>query len=70
MMKLTNQTKRGQGVNWFLNEKRLLKLELKKTSFPKIISQIFDKPIFNQSPFTKNPLLKFFFQKYIFFNLK
>ena len=51
-------------MNWFLKTKnRLLKLELIETSFPIIVSQAFDKLIFNQSPLAQNHLLKFFHKK-------
>ena len=63
MMELTNQEK-GELVS---KTNILLKPELKKkTSFPRIISQTFDKPIFNQSPLTQNPLLKLFLPKRCF----
>ena len=44
-----------KGVNWFLYQIKLKKTRVKKkTSFPRIVSQTFDKPIFNQSPLTQN----------------
>jgi len=57
-----NHKPRG-GLNWFPNQMKLKKLELKKASFLRIISQTFDKPRFNQSPLTQNPLLKLFLKK-------
>lgn len=58
-MELTNQ----EGVNWFLNQIQQKTRVKKKTSFPRIISQTFNKPIFNQSPLTQNLLLKFFLKR-------
>jgi len=42
------------------NETLKIRVKKKKTSFSRIISQTFDKPIFNQSPLIQNLLLKFF----------
>ena len=41
----------------------------KKTYFPRIVSQTFDKPIFNQSPLIQKYFVNVLFQKDIFFNL-
>jgi len=65
MMELTNQV----GVNWFLNQIEK-KPELRKTSFPRIISQTFDKPISNQSPLIQKSFVNVLSQKDIFFNLQ
>jgi len=59
MMGLTNQ-KGGELVS---ESNQTFKKELKKTSFPRIVSQTFEKPIFNLSPLTQNLLLKFFLKK-------
>ena len=56
-MELTKQ----EGGELVSKSNQTLKIEVKKkTSFPKIVSQTFDKSIFNQSPLTQNLLLKFF----------
>ena len=54
MTELTNQ----EGGELVSKSNQTLKIRVKKkTSFPKIVSQTFDKPIFYQSPFTQNLLL-------------
>ena len=60
MMELINQ----EGVNWFLTQIQLKKSKLKKTYFPRILSQTFDKPIFNQSPLTQKLCLSSFSKIY------
>jgi len=54
---------RAKGELVFKSKQTFKSPELKKTSFPRIVSQIFDKLIFNQSPFTQFFLLKFFLEK-------
>jgi len=65
MMELTNQ----EGGELVSKSNQTFKIRVKKNSFSRIVSQTFDEPIFNQTPFTQNPSLNFFLQKDIFFNL-
>jgi len=62
MKELTNQ----EGVNWFINQNRLLKPKFKKNFFSMDRITNFDKPILNQSPFTQKLFLKFFLSKRYF----
>jgi len=63
----THKPREGELVS---KSKQTFKTRVKQTSFLRIISQTFDKSIFNQSPFKQNPLIKFFLQRDIFFNLQ
>ena len=69
-MELTNQE--GGGKGWIgsksnqTKKNRVLKNFLFQGSYHKILL----KPIFNQSPLTKNPFVKVLIQKDIFFKLQ